>query len=267
MTRRVRGGAGPAAGRAPWTWPSWCWTAARPRPTPRPESTASRRRSGQSISSPCTSAATRRCWTAGWPGSGTQPTCLIRGGSPIMTFQMIHENYNVSDLEKSLAFYGEALGTPEVRRNTQPGFTHRLSPGPDRTLRAGADLAPGPPPEVRSGRMRVPSAFAASDFEAAHKKHQEMGCICYENDAMGIYFIEDPDGYWLEIVPVPLSAERGEGSEAVECAGSPGRHVWRAIRRWPRRSGAGPRRGTAGRAGDRAAGPGDCGGRGGPAEK
>jgi lactoylglutathione lyase len=29
-----------------------------------------------------------------------------------------------------------------------------------------------------------------------------MGCICYENKAMGIYFIADPDGYWLEIVPV-----------------------------------------------------------------
>ena len=22
-----------------------------------------------------------------------------------------------------------------------------------------------------------------------------------ENEAMGLYFIEDPDGYWLEIIP------------------------------------------------------------------
>ena len=28
-----------------------------------------------------------------------------------------------------------------------------------------------------------------------------MECICFENKEMGIYFIEDPDGYWLEIVP------------------------------------------------------------------
>ena len=28
-----------------------------------------------------------------------------------------------------------------------------------------------------------------------------MGCVCFENPEMGIYFIEDPDGYWLEIVP------------------------------------------------------------------
>jgi catechol 2,3-dioxygenase-like lactoylglutathione lyase family enzyme len=44
-------------------------------------------------------------------------------------------------------------------------------------------------------------AFSTRDYEAAHRLHKEMGCICYENPQMGIYFIEDPDGYWLEIVP------------------------------------------------------------------
>jgi lactoylglutathione lyase len=28
-----------------------------------------------------------------------------------------------------------------------------------------------------------------------------MGVICYENKEMGLYFIEDPDGYWIEITP------------------------------------------------------------------
>ena len=44
-------------------------------------------------------------------------------------------------------------------------------------------------------------AFHVDDFEAAHAKHKEMGCICFENEKMGIYFITDPDNYWLEIVP------------------------------------------------------------------
>ena len=43
--------------------------------------------------------------------------------------------------------------------------------------------------------------FEVDDYEAAHAKHAKMGCICYENPAMGIYFITDPDNYWLEIVP------------------------------------------------------------------
>lgn len=38
-------------------------------------------------------------------------------------------------------------------------------------------------------------------YESAYKKHSEMGCVCFENKEMGIYFIQDPDGYWLEIIP------------------------------------------------------------------
>lgn len=33
-----------------------------------------------------------------------------------MGFKMIHENYNVADLQKSMDFYAEALGLYEVRR-------------------------------------------------------------------------------------------------------------------------------------------------------
>ena len=44
-------------------------------------------------------------------------------------------------------------------------------------------------------------AFVVDDYEAAYKKHKEMDCVVYENPNMGIYFIADPDGYWLEIIP------------------------------------------------------------------
>jgi lactoylglutathione lyase len=45
-------------------------------------------------------------------------------------------------------------------------------------------------------------ALVVDDFAAAHALHEKMGCICYENEKMGIYFIHDPDDYWIEIVPV-----------------------------------------------------------------
>ena len=44
-------------------------------------------------------------------------------------------------------------------------------------------------------------AFVTEDYDAAHEHHAKMGCICYENASMGLYFIEDPDGYWLEVLP------------------------------------------------------------------
>ena len=50
-------------------------------------------------------------------------------------------------------------------------------------------------------------AFRVEDYDAAHQLHKEMGCICYENPGMGIYFINDPDGYWLEIMPVRMKNE------------------------------------------------------------
>ena len=50
-------------------------------------------------------------------------------------------------------------------------------------------------------------ALRTDDYEAAHAKHEQMGCICYENTAMGIYFIVDPDGYWVEILP-PVVEEK-----------------------------------------------------------
>ena len=52
-------------------------------------------------------------------------------------------------------------------------------------------------------------AFTTDDYEAAKKKHAEMKCICYENEQMGIYFINDPDGYWLEVLPMRMAAAVG----------------------------------------------------------
>ena len=57
------------------------------------------------------------------------------------------------------------------------------------------------PQKYDLGECEFHLAFRADDFAAAHEKHKSMGCICFENDEMGIYFIEDPDGYWLEIIP------------------------------------------------------------------
>ena len=44
-------------------------------------------------------------------------------------------------------------------------------------------------------------ALTADDFDKAHALHEKMECICFENHDMGIYFINDPDGYWIEIIP------------------------------------------------------------------
>ena len=118
-----------------------------------------------------------------------------------MKFKMVHENYNVADLQKSMAFYEKALGLREVRRINGDGFIIVYLGNEESDFVLELTWLEEHPQAYDLGECEFHLAFAAEDYEAAHKLHEEMGCICYENPAMGIYFITDPDGYWLEIVP------------------------------------------------------------------
>ena len=118
-----------------------------------------------------------------------------------MNFKMIHENYNVSDLKKSLAFYEKALGLTEKRRKNGHGFIIVYVVNEENDFELELTWLAEHPQLYDLGECEFHLAFRTADFEAAHKLHEEMGCICYENPDMGIYFITDPDGYWLEIVP------------------------------------------------------------------
>ena len=120
-----------------------------------------------------------------------------------MKFTMIHENYNVADLQRSLAFYEKALGLTEKRRKTAPdgSFIIVYVGNEESDFELELTWLKEHPQNYNLGECEFHLAFRTDDFEAAHKKHEEMGCICFENHAMGIYFIQDPDGYWLEIVP------------------------------------------------------------------
>jgi lactoylglutathione lyase len=120
-----------------------------------------------------------------------------------MNFTMDHNNLNVLDLQKSLAFYKEALGLKESRRKEAPDGTFILvflGDGQTGHLLELTWLRERKEP-YNLGDNEIHLAFKAEDFQAAYRLHQKMGCICYENKDMGIYFIEDPDGYWLEIIP------------------------------------------------------------------
>lgn len=120
-----------------------------------------------------------------------------------MKFTFAHNNINVLDLGKSLKFYEEALGLKESRRiNAKDGsFTIvYLSDGSSRHLLELTRLRDRTEP-YNLGDNEIHLAFTADDFKAAHAKHEKMGCICFENKDMGIYFISDPDGYWLEVLP------------------------------------------------------------------
>ena len=120
-----------------------------------------------------------------------------------MKFKMYHENYNVFDLDKSLEFYDKALGLKEIRRiEAEDGSFIIVFIGNETTdFQMELTWLRDRKEPYNLGDEEFHLAFNTDDYEGAHKLHEEMGCICFENPEMGIYFIKDPDGYWLEIVP------------------------------------------------------------------
>jgi lactoylglutathione lyase len=118
-----------------------------------------------------------------------------------MKFRFDHNNVNVKDLQKSVKFYKDALGLVEIRRKEAESFI-LVFLGDEKTghkleltwLRERAE-------PYNLGDNEFHLAMVVDDYTAAFEHHKKMGCVCYENPAMGIYFIEDPDGYWVEIIP------------------------------------------------------------------
>ena len=118
-----------------------------------------------------------------------------------MKFTMKHMNINVADIDKSVAFYEEALGLAEVNRFESPGFTIVFMGGGESGFRLELTKLKTRAEPYDLSDNEIHLAFGVADHAAAKAKHQAMGCVCYENPMMGIYFIEDPDGYWSEILP------------------------------------------------------------------
>ena len=116
-----------------------------------------------------------------------------------------HFNFNVLDLDRSLSFYREALNLTVDREKEAGDGYFKLVYLKDREnspFRLELTWLRDRTQPYDLGDEEFHLAFLTDEFDALHQKHREMGGICFENQAMGIYFIQDPDGYWIEIVPV-----------------------------------------------------------------
>lgn len=115
--------------------------------------------------------------------------------------RFLHCNINVTNLEKSIDFYEQALGLTPIKRKEGEGFTlvYLRDGASPFTLELTWLHDRKKPYDLGDNESHI--AFAVEDYDAAYQLHKEMGCICYENPKMGLYFIEDPDGYWLEVLP------------------------------------------------------------------
>ena len=115
-----------------------------------------------------------------------------------------HFNFNVLDLDRSLAFYKQALNLTPVREKEGADGSFKLvylADAANSLFQLELTWLRDHPQKYDLGECEFHLALAVEDMEKAHALHEKLGCICYENPAMGIYFISDPDGYWIEIIP------------------------------------------------------------------
>lgn len=114
-----------------------------------------------------------------------------------------HFNFNVLDLDRSLDFYREALELmPVAEKNADDGSFKLVYLGDGETgFRLELTWLRDRREPYDLGEQEFHLAFVTDRFDELLERHKAMGCVCFENPAMGIYFIEDPDGYWIEIVP------------------------------------------------------------------
>lgn len=120
-----------------------------------------------------------------------------------MKFNFCHNNFNVLNLEKSLEFYEKSLGLKEVKRKEAKDGSFILVYLGDSSTNHTLELTWlrdwDRPYNLGDNEFHL--ALEVDDFDGAYNLHRELDCICYENKEMGIYFIADPDNYWIEILP------------------------------------------------------------------
>lgn len=119
------------------------------------------------------------------------------------TFNWAHTNINVFNLDKSLAFYRDALGLSVTGNIDAPDGSFKivyLGDG-ENVHKLELTWLKARTEPYNLGDNEIHLAMTTPDFDKALEKHKAMGCTLWENKAMGIYFIQDPDGYWVEILP------------------------------------------------------------------
>lgn len=116
-----------------------------------------------------------------------------------------HFNINVTQLERSLVFYQKALGLHETSRKEAADGSFILVYLTDDATSFLLELTWLRDHEGAYELGENESHLCLrveGDYDEVRKFHKEMGCVCYENEAMGLYFIHDPDNYWIEILPM-----------------------------------------------------------------
>ena len=117
--------------------------------------------------------------------------------------KFIHWCIHVLDLQKSLDFYEKALGLKPVHTmGPEDGSWSNTYLGNDETpFEIELTWNDGRVEPYANGGRDTHICFTVENFEEARALHESMGCIVFDNPRMCLYFLADPGGSWIEILP------------------------------------------------------------------
>lgn len=122
-----------------------------------------------------------------------------------------HANFNVKDLNASVAFYRDVLGLKQVDYfNVGNGALELVFMGDERGMMLELTCVHRECPEtefyVPQEKLTIPAekmpfhiAFYSHDYANDLAKHKAMGLVVDEEPHASVYFIRDPEGYLVEI--------------------------------------------------------------------
>ena len=120
-----------------------------------------------------------------------------------MHARFIHRCTHVLDKEATIEFYQKALNF-HITHEMGPedgSWTNTYMANDDAPFEIELTWNNGRIEPYDNGGRDAHIAFEVDDYDAFHQLHEEMGVIVHENPKMGLYFIADPDGCWVEILP------------------------------------------------------------------
>lgn len=120
-----------------------------------------------------------------------------------MLGKFAHYCIHVLDREASIEFYEKALGLQVIRviKAEDGSWSNTYMASSKGEFEIELTWNKGRTTPYQNGGKDLHIAFAVKNYEEALKHHTEMSCVEKVNDAMGIYFINDPDGIRIEIIP------------------------------------------------------------------
>lgn len=124
-------------------------------------------------------------------------------------YKMAHTMIRVLDLDRSLAFYKEALGFEEIRRRDEFEYEFTLvflgdGRSDSHQLELTYNFGQVVPYDLGTGYGHL--AVVVEDLQASHSFHEKHGYMPTQPKGLSgdgkprYYFITDPDGYRIEII-------------------------------------------------------------------